>query len=190
MPDDRLVDALHQRAERGLPRQARQVWADASQSPYVASDDPVPVRRAPILAIGVAAVVVALSAAVVLGRAAPHDPSQVVDDGPPAWAADPPDGTTVVIAFLDVDDPIALGERRAELVRTAGVLDAVSVSRAEAYEEFLQLFGSDPDMVDAVTADELPESVQLLVDAARADEVEDEIGSRPGVWRVVRAVDR
>jgi hypothetical protein len=112
------------------------------------------------------------------------------DDGRPAWASEPPEGTTLVIAFVELDDPVALDERRAELARTAGVLDAVSFSRAEAYEEFLQLFGSDPDMVDALTADELPESVQLLVDAARVDEVEDEIGSRPGVWRVVRAVDR
>ena len=65
-----------------------------------------------------------------------------------------------------------------------------TTARKQASREFTELFGGDPAMIDAVTAAELPESVQLLVEAGRVDELEKAIGSRPGVWRVVRTVDR
>lgn len=192
-----IDELLERRADRGETRGAAEVWHAASMPTYASPQPPTGRTRHGKVRIAAAAILmlVALGAGWVAGREGPN--TSAVDDlasggAPPAWwndAASLPAGTEVVIAFLEVDDPVPLSARVGELQRLPGVLDARGVDRVAAYTEFRRLF-PDPDMIDAVDPTRLPESVRLLVSVDGVDPLGELLERQPGVWLVATASER
>src|SRR5438445_320946 len=62
------------------------------------------------------------------------------------------------------------------------------VSKDAAYAEFKKLFANSPDMVETVTADNLPPSFRVVPKAAeQVESIGEPFRNRPGVYRVVYA---
>lgn len=117
MSDPRLPDLLRKRSERGEPRGADQVWADAAEPAYVAPLPP-PRLRARALAIGAAAATLALVIGLValIGRA--DDPNVALH------GAGDPDAPATCVLEPAATSQRPLDEWAEELLSIPGVTSA------------------------------------------------------------------
>lgn len=72
------------------------------------------------------------------------------------------------------------------------VADTTFVDKQAAYEDFADIFAETPELLDLVTAEDLPTSYQVEPvnkDARAVEDLSRQFETQPGVWRVVREAE-
>ncbi|MCU7722553.1 permease-like cell division protein FtsX [Actinoplanes sp. KI2] len=143
-------------------------------------------RRRGLLAAGAvaaAAVAVAVTVNAVWAPAAPPPGFSAAAENP-ACAA--PDGAFVVAVFLTQGVTAAQrSDLQAALQAYPAVRDLQRESRQEAFARFQQLWKDDPNFVQSVDADSLPESFRVTLAPAAYPDFEARFHGRPGVQDIV-----
>ncbi|MGO8887811.1 MAG: permease-like cell division protein FtsX [Streptosporangiaceae bacterium] len=99
-------------------------------------------------------------------------------------------GATLLAAPCAKNGPATLAERSAvvaQLNKMPQVAHVQYVSQQQAYKQFRQEFAQSPSFVSSVTAHQLPESLQIRLKNAEADEttVAQTVNGAPGVDQIV-----
>lgn len=194
--NDPIVDALVQRAERGVPRGAAAVLAAARTAPLAEVVPMAPRRRRRQLAGAAAALLVVGAGATALvvanGSDAPFagsgDPYCVALAAP---ALEPEALGGDVVAYLPIEaDADDLASLAAELEARPDVGEVRTVGREETYERFRQLFADEPTLLDNVQPDDLPTSVEVdLIDPAGTAAFAAALRARADLWEVREPLD-
>lgn len=72
------------------------------------------------------------------------------------------------------------------------VADTTFIDKQAAYEDFADIFAETPELLDLVTAEDLPTSYQVEPvnkDARAVEDLSRQFETQPGVWRVVREAE-
>ena len=73
---------------------------------------------------------------------------------------------------------------RGQIEALPGVLDSDFFDAERTYEEFRRLFADEPEMIDGVKQDELPQSLRMAVDESKIPDLTAAIEPLPGVEQV------
>lgn len=206
-----LVTSLDRYADRGTPRGAAAVLAP---EPWVRKTTPGRELRTQgrrRRALGVAAAALALGGIAGVGvlRSDGGDDGAIDlavtpgTGGPATTAAttavDPgtcPDGRAMlrrpdeVMVYLHPGvDVAAVATVRQRLAAAPELSRVVFVDQDAAYAEFRHLFADQPDLLDSVTADELPASFRFPAEESRVGALLEELAALPGVKTIVTPWD-